>query len=328
MKILKCATIAFALFGGIVKTTYAENVELHFNQWFPKSHWSQTKGLYPWFEEIAKVTEGRVNQSYDAVASGLVDIAWGAHGYTPDKFPLAEMVEHPFGTNDAGASSAAYWDIWKQYFEPAGMHSNVVTLGMHTTSGGNIHLRSGPVASVDELLSKHLRVPTHALGRVLDNQGAQTTNAPIGTLRSLLDSNSVDGTAITDELSLSFRVTELIDSVTRIPGGLYSNSGFIVVNKDKWEQISPEDQKAILAISGKSISRKMGALWHEEDLKARVRLQEIYGNKYKTASPEFISDLNWIFLGEVEEWIHKANQLGVDGVTALAAYKALREKYE
>jgi|GEM_PF-4891919 len=32
---------------------YAEDVVLRYSQWLPGTHWSQYKGLQPWFEEIA-----------------------------------------------------------------------------------------------------------------------------------------------------------------------------------------------------------------------------------------------------------------------------------
>jgi len=337
MKILRFATVAFTLFGASVNTAYADTIELYYNQWFPSGHWSQSEGLYPWFEEIATVTEGRVKvipsvrpvvgprQNYDAVVNGIVDVAWGPHGYTPDKFPLTEMIEQPFTSHNAGISSAAYWDVWEKHFKPTGMQEDVITLGMHTTSGGNIHMRSKRVTSVDELLSKRLRVPTAAVGRVLEDNGGLATLAPIQQLSSMLNRGEVDGTAISDELAIGFNINNQIEAVTHIPGGLYANSSFIVVNKEKWAMISPEDQAAIRAISGKSISQKMGGLWQAQDYKANAILQEQYGDNYKTASPAFISDLEWIFLGEQENWILRANQLGVDAEAAIEMYRELRE---
>ena len=319
---------------GLASNAMAEPLTLNYNQWFPSGHWSQAQGLYTWFDDIEKVTEGRVkvqasakplappNRNYQAVSDGVADIAWGPHGYTPGVFPLTEMVELPFITKDAGVSSAAYWRLWKEYLEPTGMQSDVVTLAMHVTAGGNISMREDPITDMAGLKGAKLRVPTPVVGRVLQEIGAVPVSGSLGELREMLSRGIVDGTVISDELVTGFKLDDDINSVTQIPGGIFSNSAFIIINKAKWEMISAADQTAILAISGEALSQKMGALWHENDLIARAAFQDRLGDKYAVASDAFLADLATAFSAEQGKWKAVATEQGVDADAAIAFYEA------
>lgn len=80
----------------------AESVTLRYSQWLPATYPLQAEIIDPWFEEIARVTEGRVTivatpkvvgtvaGQYDVLVDGLADVALVVPGYTPGRFPLTE----------------------------------------------------------------------------------------------------------------------------------------------------------------------------------------------------------------------------------------------
>lgn len=310
----------------------ADTMVLRYNQWFPSQHWSQKDGLHKYFDEIEKVTEGRVKvqpsakpivpptKNYQAVSQGIVDIAWGPHGYTPGAFPLSEMVEFPFSVQDAGASSVAYQRVFDKYFKPAGMHNDVVTLAVHVTSGGNLHMKNKPINNAEDFQNTKIRVQTSVVSNAIKSLGAVPISGSLNELREFLSRGIVDGTSLSDELLTGFKVDSYINYVTQIPGGLYSNSAFIILNKDKWAQISKADQDAIMNISGEKLARRMGSLWHDNDLIARKKLQDKLGDNYKVASEALITSLDDAFLAGRIEWLDKAKAAGVDTTAAIAYY--------
>jgi TRAP-type C4-dicarboxylate transport system substrate-binding protein len=320
--------------------TVAEPVVLRYNQWFPSQHWSQKDGLYKYFEEIEQVTDGRVkvqpsakpiappNRNYQSVASGIVDLAWGPHGYTPGVFPLSEMVEFPFSVNDAGISSVAYQRVFDKYFKPAGMHNEVVTLAVHVTSGGNIHMKDKPINTVEDLKGTKIRVQTAVVGEALKSLGGVPVNGSLAELREFLSRGIVDGTTLSDELLTGFKVDSYINYVTQIPGGLYSNSAFVIVNKDTWAKISKQDQDAIMAISGEKLAKRMGDLWHKNDLLARDQLKQRLGDHYQMASEELFVGIDDAFMPIRTEWLEKAKAAGVDGQEAMRFYQDQTEAVE
>lgn len=331
---LAAGVMAAGAMAAVAAPAAAEPVVLRYNQWFPSGHWSQADGLYPWFAEIEAVTGGRVkiepsakpiappNRNYQAVVDGVADLAWGPHGYTPGVFPLTEMVELPFITEDAGRSSVAYWRLWETVLQPTGMQDDVVTLAMHVTSGGNIHMRGSAVDSLADLKGAKIRVPTPTVGRVLKDLGAVPVSGALSELREMLSRGIIDGTAISDELVTGFKVEQYISHVTRIPGGLYSNSAFVIMNKAKWDRISAEDQAAIVKISGEALSARMGALWHQNDLAARTAIKARLGDAYQDASPAFMTELKAAFEPAEIAWLEKAAELGIDGGGAISFYRA------
>ncbi|MET3998223.1 TRAP transporter substrate-binding protein [Marinobacterium sp. MBR-109] len=336
MSLLKKSTLfkaTIAVTGALLTSTaFAAEVTLRYNQWFPSQHWSQKDGLYKYFEEIEKVTEGRVKvqpsakplapptRNYQAVVSGIADLAWGPHGYAPGAFPLTEMVEFPFTNIDAGVSSAAYWRTYEKYFKAAGMHDNVHTLAVHVTSGGNLHMKSSPVVNPADLSGKKIRVQTSVVGDALSTLGAVPISGSLSELREFLSRGIIDGTTLSDELLTGFKVDNYVEHITQIPGGIFTNSTLVIVNKDKWDQISPADQKAIMDISGEKLAVRMGSLWHENDVLARAQLKERLGENYKEAGEELNAAIDKAFEPVRADWFDKAEANGVDGKAAFDFY--------
>lgn len=329
-----CKSIAVGLV--VVGSSFAsaeDTIVLRYNQWFPSQHWSQKDGLYKYFDEIEKLTEGRVvvrpsakpivppTKNYQAVVSGIADLAWGPHGYTPGVFPLSEMVEFPFSVQDAGVSSAAYQRLFDSQFKQKGMHENVVTLAVHVTSGGNFHMKDAPIRAIEDLDGKKLRVPTSVVGNALKSVGAVPVSGSLSELREFLSRGIVDGTSLSDELLTGFKVDKYIDYITQIPGGLYSSSAFIIVNKEKWAEISEADRAAIMSISGEKLAVRMGSLWHENDLLARAALKKRLGDNYILASDELIGDLDKAFEPVRKQWLEKTTEAGIDGQSAISFYQ-------
>lgn len=326
-----CATVAVTFSAG----AYAEeSLTLRYNQWFPSTHWSQVDGLLDYFKQVETVTEGRVKiqpsakplapptRNYQAVTSGIADVAWGPHGYTPGAFPLSEMVEFPFDNVDAEKSSVAYWRVFNKYFVPTGMQNDVVTLAMHVTSGGNLHMKDKAVVAPEDLNGMKIRVQTPVVSNALQELGVSPISGSLVELREFLSRGVIDGTALSDELVTGFKVDKYINHVTHIPGGLYSNSAFIIMNKDKWMQISEQDRDAIMKISGEALSARMGKLWDENDLKGRHFLQAKLGDEYRDASPELMDALHKTFEPQREHWFDVAKENGVDGQEVMAFYRS------
>ncbi|EXJ13047.1 TRAP transporter substrate-binding protein [Nitrincola nitratireducens] len=314
-------------------TIASETVTLRYNQWFPSQHWSQAEGLYKYFEEIEQVTEGRVKiqasakplappaRNYQSVVSGIADIAWGPHGYNPGAFPLTEMVEFPFMNENAGISSAAYQRLFEQYLSDAGMHSDVHTLAVHVTSGGNLHMRRDSVKTPGDLRGKKIRVQTNVVGDALRTLGAVPISGSLSELREFLSRGIIDGTTLSDELLTGFKVDNYVNHITQIPGGIFTNSTFIIMNKDKWNAISERDREAITAISGEALAVRMGSLWHENDLKAREQLKANLGDNYIVSGDDLNTAIDAAFEPIREAWLEKASAAGLDGSALIQFYE-------
>lgn len=311
----------------------SDTLTLRYNQWFPPTHWSQVDGLLNFFKQVEDATEGRVKirpsakplapptRNYQAVINGVADVAWGPHGYTPGAFPLSEMVEFPFDNLDAEKSSKAYWRTFSKYFKPSGMHDDVVTLAVHVTSGGNLHTKDTAIKTSEDMEGLKIRVQTPVVSHAMKEMNVIPISGSLVELREFLSRGVIDGTALSDELLTGFKVDKYINHVTQIPGGLYSNSAFIIMNQEKWAMISKADQAAIMDLAGEKLSARMGKLWDENDVQARAALKARLGDEYRAASPELITSLKTVFAPAREEWKKDAAKKGVDGQQAMDYYK-------
>jgi TRAP-type C4-dicarboxylate transport system substrate-binding protein len=126
---------------------------------------------------------------------------------------------------------------------------------------------------------------------------------------------------VSDELSVGFKVDKYINGITRIPGGLYANSAFLIINKEKWNKISKTDREAISAISGEVLSERMGRLWHKNDLAAQDQLKGKLGDKYLVADKALLDVIDQAFEPARQRWYEEAGAAGVDGQAAMQFYR-------
>ena len=65
-----------------------------------------------------------------------------------------------------------------------------------------------------------------------------------------------------------FKIGEVVKTVLQDYGMSYMTSMYVVMNKDKWNSISPEDQKAIEKLN-EEYNEKIAKRWVELDNKAK-----------------------------------------------------------
>ena len=322
----------FVLVGGLLGSpTQAENITLRYNNWVPPTYFMHERGLYKFFDDVKKVTEGRVTiepsanalgpvpRNYQITVDGIGDVGWGVHGYTPGTFPLAELVELPFETKSAEANSVAYWRVYKKFFEPTQMHKGVHTLTVHVNAPGHI-CTTRVFASVDELKGMRLRSTGSGVSESYKRLGITPVGAPVTETREMLSRGIIDGLGFGVEAIYNFNVNKYIKQVTRIPGGLYSASFFLVVNQSKWNSISEKDRDAIMEIAGEKLARNLGRVWDDEEASG-VEKAKRDGIKLYDASGDFLSTFKERLKGFDTEWVGKAKKLGVDGAAALEMYR-------
>ena len=81
-----------ALVAATTAPALAQEVVLRYSAWLPPTYFMHERGLYPYFEDIERLTEGRVRveisaaplgpapRNYQLVMDGISDITWSLHG--------------------------------------------------------------------------------------------------------------------------------------------------------------------------------------------------------------------------------------------------------
>lgn len=332
MKLRGLASLCAVLWmsGGIAN---AEQVVLRYTEWLPPTYFMNQHGLYPYFAEIEKVTEGRVKvevsaaplgpppRNYQLAMDGVADLAWGLHGYTPGTFPLSELVELPFHSADAESDSVAYWRVFKEFFEPADMHPGVHTLTVHVQAAGQIYNNKRPILKTEDLAGLKIRATNSGVSGSIERLGGTPIGLPVTEMREALEKGIVDGVSLTDEALFNFRISEFIKYGMAVPGGFYNASMFLVVNEDSWNRISSSDQAAITAISGEVLASKLGRVWQDEQ-DAATEKANAGGIEISVPDSTLLDYLHSKLDPLEQEWLTKAGAQGIDAEAALAAYRS------
>jgi TRAP-type C4-dicarboxylate transport system substrate-binding protein len=314
-------------------SAFADAVTIRYSSWLPTNHWYVASNIVPYLEEIETVTEGRVKvdilpktvgtpqSQFDVVRDGLADMSWIVVGYTPGRFKLAEMGELPL-TGDTTSTGPAFHRLYMKHFADANEFDGVALLAVYTGSAGHVATRGKKVQAVADFKGLKLRSASNAATEALNLLGAVPILKSASETYELLSTGAIDGSLMIPETVVSTNGIDFLDSFTVVPDGLFNTVHAIVVNQDKWNEIAPEDQQAILAISGEKLAKTVGESYARENAKA-FEAMKAKGYAIDTLSPEEGARLKTALSPVEQKWIDVAKQKGIaDPAAVLAELRA------
>lgn len=336
-------SISFSLSAAAItlsmSSTAQAETKLTLSSWLPPTHPVVTDMIQPWAEQVKTATEGRVSVQllakglghpkihYDVARDGMADITYSVHGYTPGRFVLTKMVELPFTGNSAEAISVAYWKVHEQYLAKANEHKGTQLLSLFTHGPGMVHNSKRAIHNLDDMAGLKVRVGGGIANDVAKELGTVPLLKPASASYELLSRGVADGIFFPLESVTSFKIDDLVKHTTLIPGGLYNTSFFLVMNKARFDSLSPKDQAAIMKVSGEQFARLAGRVWDQLDKTALAKLKQ-NGNDVQTADDALINAIADKTNKLEQEWLADAEKKGVDGVNALKTFKQLIKDFK
>lgn len=296
--------------------------ELIMSSWAPTVHWMHTKGLKPWAEKINAATEGRISvrilpkplagpsAHFDLARKGTADISWGLYSYQPTRFKLMSVFELPLLGDNAEAASIATWRVFKKHLEQDASQKGVKILGLFTHGGSGIHHSHKSVTTLEDLKGQKVRIGGPAQKEIIESMGGVAVGAPQSKSYEMITSKAVDATLSAWEMTSSLGLTDIAPYHSFVPGGMYDAVFFLAMNEKKFNSLTPQDQAAIMSVSGEAVSRMFGQEFHARNQQVLNQLQE--NGQVKTVSPEFLDKLALIRQELVTEWIDYAKDKGYE----------------
>ncbi len=297
--------------------------------------------LQPWADKITAESEGALKftiypamqlggkapQLFDQARRGTADIIWTLAGYTPGRFPRMEVFELPFMAASATVTSQAAYE----YFEAqaADEFKDVKVLLVSTHAPGTLHTQNKPIRSLEDLKGVKVRAPTRVTNLMLKSLGATPVGMPVPQLPTAISKGVVDGALIPYEVSLPLRLHELTNSHTDVVGkrGLYTAVFLLVMNKDKFNSLSPKLQKVIEDNSGLALARTAGQLWDKSEIPGKKAAQDSGDAFYYIKGKEL---KKWQRVADEvrRDWIKEMDAKGFDGAALITKAEALIKKHE
>ncbi len=312
---------------------------LRFSNWLPPTHPITTQILQPWAANIEQATDGRVKiqflpalgrppAHFDLVRDGVADMALSVHAYTADRFPSAYGMTLPGYADDAESAAVAYWRTHQKFFAQLNEFDGVQLLGLYTHGPGHFYTREAkPVAKLDDLKGMRLR----ATGGIVQDISSRLGIVPQFTSASeayeMLSRGVVDGAMFNADSVDSFRLLPLMKNAYRVPGGLYRDTHYVIINKNAYAKLGDQDRQALDAASGEAFARLAGKAWDKVDAEAWQKMTDA-GYTIVVANDDDVARIRAEGDSLRDAWLARMEKLGVDGKAALAMFKEEIAKIE
>ena len=333
------AALAVAVAAGLGTAAPAQEVTLKMHQFLPPQASAPTKVLMPWAERIEAASDGRIKiDHYPAmqlggkppelasqVVDGVADIVWTVAGYTPGRFPQAEVFELPFMMTNAEDTSRAFWE----YAEANMMDSDFADmkiLGVWVHGPGLFHSRK-PIEQLSDLNGMKVRGPTRIITGMLGELGATPVGMPVPALPEALSKGVIDAAVVPWEVTQALKIAELVDYHTAFGDeALYTTAFIFAMNKQKFDSL-PDDLKAVIdANSGADFSATGGRMMAEADGPA-LQIAVDRGNTIFDVPPEQVAEWKAAAANVEANWIVEMNDKGFDGQALVDQARALIAKH-
>jgi TRAP-type C4-dicarboxylate transport system substrate-binding protein len=333
-------TAAAALATGLgTAPALAQEVTLKLHQFLPAQANVPKYVLDVWADKIEAESNGRIkidrfpamqlggkpNELYDQVVDGVADIVWTVAGYTPGRFPRAEVFELPFIMTNAEATSRAYWDLYESDMKDAD-YKDVHMIGVWVHGPGVIHSKA-PITDVADLNGVKLRAPTRTTNMLFSQLGATPIGMPVPAVPESLSKGVIDATVIPWEVTGALKVAELVGNHTEFPdAALYTTSFVFAMNKDRYDSL-PDDLKAVIdANSGAEFSALAGKTMADYDAPSR-QIAVDRSNTIIELTPEQVEAWKAAAAPVIEQWKAEMTAQGIDGADLVQRAEALIAKY-
>lgn len=331
-------TAAAIVAAGATGVAHGQTV-LTASTWVPPTH-TLSMAQKEWCDLLEKNTTGRVKcnilprgvsaapGTLDAVKNGLADVSFTVHGYTPGRFVHTQMAEFPFLGNTSEPISIAYNKVAMKYPQFVAEHQGVKVISFFTHGPGIVFNTKKPIAKVDDLQGLKFRVGGGMVNEISKTLGMNVTLKPAPDSYELLAGGVMDGTLFPAESTESFKIDKLIKHATVFPGGLYNTSFVFMMNQAKYDKLSPDDKKAVDAISGEVAARIFGRGWDKVDRRGVALMQ---ANQVQTvkADATFVADVKSKTAPLEQKWIKDAEAKGLpNAAKVLAEFRAEIAKQE
>ncbi|MBT00517.1 MAG: C4-dicarboxylate ABC transporter substrate-binding protein [Oceanospirillaceae bacterium] len=335
MKTIRTASKwACALAGTLLCTSAMAETTLRVTTWLPPTN-PQNVVVWPtWAKWVEEATEGRVKVEieqgsghpktlFNLVEDGVTDVSFSVNGYLPGRFQLPGVAEIPGETGDAELGSVALWKVYKEYFEPADEFVGLKVLGMFVHGPGQLHTQF-PVNSLDDLKDRKIRVGGGVVNELAERLHVTPVAAPATKVYEMMQQGIVEGVFLPLQEQKFLRLSEVTSHVTMFPKGMYTTAFTIFMNPDVFDDLSKEDQDAIMSVSGAKLSQLAGQAWGAADLAGYKEAQESGKTIVRlTADDPLVGQFNDAIEGMDEAWIESVADRGIDARAALNKYREL-----
>lgn len=254
----------------LASPSLAQVIKLTLADQNPVTGWGPVHALQPWVKKVEEAAKGKVKievypsqtlakgpDIWNAVKSGIADIGWCFHGYWSGMTPLADVISLPvlpFTTGEKG--SEILWKLYEKFPEIQSEFKDVKVLMLWTSHPYLLITTKKQVKTLEDLKGLKIRMTGGPPTDQMKALGGVPMLIPMPDNYISLQKGVIDGMGAPWEAILSFRLYEVVKYYTETPFPVVYFS--MSMNKNKWNGLPKDVQKAIMSVSGLEGSKFWG----------------------------------------------------------------------
>src|ERR1700732_5290278 len=312
-----------------------KTVNMKVSLWVPPAH-PLTPATRAWADDIEKASGGTIKATvfpseqlgkafdhYDMARDGIADVTYVNPGYQPGRFPIVGAGELPFLMSDAKGGSMALDAWYRKYAEKEMKDVKFCLAFIHSPS--SFHSRLKKVTVPDDVKGMKIR-PAHAtMASFVTQLGGTNVQSSAPEVRDIIERGVADAVTFPWGSLVLFG----IDKVTKyhIEAPIYVTTFVFVMNKDKYNQMSDRQKKAIDNNSSTEAAGRVGDPWGKFEDAGLDKVKAEAGKEAYTLTPE--QTVLWKKASEplVKTWTDSVKKAGTDPDAAIAELRAALAKY-
>ena len=309
--------------------------ELKLSHWVPASHPLQ-KALEDWGAAVEKASGGTIKyrvypaqqlgkafDHYDMARDGIADVTYVNPGYQPGRFPIIGAGELPFLMSDAKGGSMGL-DAWYRKYAATEMKDVKFCLAfIHAPS--SFHSRNKKILVPDDIKGMKIRPADATIANFVTLLGGTNVQSSAPEVRDIIERGVADAVTFPWGSLVLFG----IDKVTKfqMDAPLYVTTFVFVMNKDKYDEMSDRQKKAIDDNCNTEAAGRVGEPRGKFEDAGLDKVKAEAGQEVYSLTPE--QTAMWKKASEplIKTWGDSVRNTGIDPDTALSELRASLAKY-
>ncbi|MFG6637783.1 TRAP transporter substrate-binding protein DctP [Sulfitobacter sp. 1A12126] len=306
---------------------------------FPVGHYIAENMTKAWMDRVTELTNGEIDFEYypasqmgkskdlmSLAQTGVVDIGYAGVSYLADKLPLAAVGELPEAFTRSCHGTNAYWSIAK----PGGVldqaelaPQGVRMLFVMVLSPYQVITARKEITGADSFRGLKLRATGGTKEMAVELLGATPIAIPAPETRDALSRGTIDGVLFPHSSVFPYGIEpELKWGTQDMNFGSFVAS--YVISEDRWQQLSPEVQKA-MTDAAEEVILSSCAIGEELDLQDKQRMVDA-GVTFVSLPEADKTKIEADFASIGDRWAADLDARGLAGTEVLTAFREALEK--
>jgi TRAP-type C4-dicarboxylate transport system substrate-binding protein len=330
------AALAAALIGiAGIASAQEKTFELKLSHWVPASHPLQ-KALEEWGAAVEKESGGTLHYKvypsqqlgkafdhYDMARDGIADLTYINPGYQPGRFPVIAAGELPFLISDTTGGTKALDAWYRKYAEKEMKDVKFCLAFIHAPS--SFHSSKTKIVVPADIKGLKVRPADATIANFVTLLGGTNVQSSAPEVRDIMERGVADAVTFPWGSLVLFG----IDKVTKyhMDAPLYVTTFAFVFNRDKYNQMSPRQKKAIDDNCNTEAAGRVGGPWGKFEDAGVDKVKAEAGQEVYKLTPAQLADWKKAAEPLAKTWADGVKKAGVDPDAAMKELRADLEKY-